>query len=87
MADVYLRAVDYFIVRKRQYHLGDLYTGNATSAYWYTAGFNWRGFAAWAMGIWPVLPGFVRAIQGVSSNTGWDDIYQVHPDPTLFDLY
>jgi NCS1 family nucleobase:cation symporter-1 len=68
---------DYFLVRKRQYHLGDLYTGNSTSAYWYTAGFNWRGFMAWATGIWPVLPGFVRTIEGVNNNSGWDHIYEV----------
>lgn len=68
---------DYFLVRKRQYHLGDLYTGNSTSAYWYTSGFNWRGFAAWVMGLWPVLPGFARAIQGVQSGNGWDHLYDI----------
>jgi cytosine/uracil/thiamine/allantoin permease len=68
---------DYFLVRRRQYHLGDLYTGNSTSAYWYIAGFNWRGFTAWATGIWPVLPGFVKAIEGVNNNSGWDHIYEV----------
>ncbi|WPV16563.1 hypothetical protein CLAFUW4_06506 [Fulvia fulva] len=63
---------DYFLIRKREYHLGDLYTGNSSSAYWYTVGFNWRGFLAWAMGIWPVLPGFVRTIREVSFGNGWD---------------
>ncbi|KAK4964898.1 hypothetical protein LTR28_003568, partial [Elasticomyces elasticus] len=46
---------DYFLVRKQEYHIGDLYTGNSTSAYWYIAGFNFRGFAAWVMGLWPLL--------------------------------
>ena len=38
---------DYFIIRKRQLHLSDLYIGNATSAYWYNFGFNWRPVIAW----------------------------------------
>ena len=68
---------DYFLVRKRNFHLGDLYTGNSSSAYWGSAGFNWRGITAWAMAIWPVLPGFARAIQGTASDSGWDHIYQM----------
>lgn len=68
---------DYFLVRKRNYHLGDLYTGNSSSAYWYHKGFNWRGFTAWVMGIWPTLPGFARAIQEVSDDNSWDRVYQI----------
>lgn len=68
---------DYFIVRKRQYHLGDLYNGTDSSAYWYTFGFNWRGFTAWTMGLWPVLPGFAREIEGVSSGNSWDHLYDI----------
>ncbi|EOD46784.1 hypothetical protein GTA08_BOTSDO07907 [Neofusicoccum parvum] len=68
---------DYFFVRGRQYHVGDLYVGNPSSAYWYTAGFNFRGFLAWIVGMAPLLPGFARAIQGTSSGNGWDHIYQI----------
>jgi nucleobase:cation symporter-1, NCS1 family len=47
---------DYFLVRKQQLHVGDLYMGvDKSSAYWYTAGFNFRAFTAWAMGLWPLL--------------------------------
>ena len=38
---------DYFLVRNRALHLSDLYVGNSASAYWYTAGFNWRPIIAW----------------------------------------
>ena len=38
---------DYFVVHRRELHLGDLYIGNPTSAYWYKAGFNWRAPVAW----------------------------------------
>jgi NCS1 family nucleobase:cation symporter-1 len=46
---------DYFLVRKTQLHKGDMYRGNRGSAYWYTAGFNWRAIVAWIMGVWPLL--------------------------------
>lgn len=69
---------DYFAVRRgAQYHVGDLYRGNSTSAYWYVAGFNPRAFAAWIAGMAPLLPGFARAIQGTSDGNGWDRIYQI----------
>ncbi|KAF7195805.1 Transporter aclS [Pseudocercospora fuligena] len=68
---------DYFLVRGREYHIGDLYTANVTSAYWGIHGFNWRGFLAWTMGIWPVLPGFARSIQGTKTGNGWDHIYDI----------
>lgn len=46
---------DYFLVRHGEYHLGDMYMGNSRSAYWYTAGFNWRCFIAWLLGMAPLL--------------------------------
>ncbi|KAL1303023.1 hypothetical protein AAFC00_003336 [Neodothiora populina] len=69
---------DYFLVRQGKYCVGDLYTGNSESAYWYISGFNLRGFTAWAMGLWPLLPGFIRAIKGTASSAnGWDHLYQI----------
>ena len=38
---------DYFIIHHRKLHVGDLYIGDRTSAYWYVAGFNWRAPIAW----------------------------------------
>lgn len=46
---------DSFLVRKGQYHLGDLYMGDSRSAYWYTWGFNFRAFLAWLLGTAPLL--------------------------------
>lgn len=46
---------DYFLVHHGEYHIGDMYMGNPRSAYWYTHGFNWRGFTAWAFGMTPLL--------------------------------
>jgi nucleobase:cation symporter-1, NCS1 family len=42
---------DYFLVRHREYHVGDLYLGRRESAYWYMAGFNLRGITAWVLGM------------------------------------
>ncbi|KAI9731222.1 MAG: hypothetical protein M1834_005415 [Cirrosporium novae-zelandiae] len=68
---------DYFLVRHCELHIGDMYMGNSSSAYWYTAGFNWRAFVAWAMGLWPLMPGFVRRIQGTATGNGWDHVYDL----------
>ncbi len=38
---------DYFLVRHQELHVADLHVGNSSSAYWYTAGFNWRAILAW----------------------------------------
>lgn len=46
---------DYFLVRHGELHIGDMYMSSSESAYWYTAGFNWRAFVAWVMGLWPLL--------------------------------
>ena len=68
---------DYFLVRKQGLHVGDLYRGDSSSAYWYSFGFNWRAIVAWAMGFWPLLPGLVRGVQGVSDGNGWDHLYNI----------
>ncbi|KAK8209476.1 NCS1 family nucleobase:cation symporter-1 [Phyllosticta capitalensis] len=68
---------DYFLVRFGEYHIGDMYMGNKKSCYWYWHGFNWRAFAAWLLGMAPLLPGFARAIQKKSSGNGWDRLYEI----------
>ncbi|KAL8924215.1 MAG: hypothetical protein Q9208_004179 [Pyrenodesmia sp. 3 TL-2023] len=71
---------DYFAVRRRALHLADLYIGNPTSAYWYTFGFNFRAVVAWAMGLWPLLPGFVRTVRGIGGEeySGWDNLLRLN---------
>lgn len=49
---------EYFLVKRGRYHVGDLYTGNDSSPYWYNAGFIFRGFTAWDMGQWSLLRKF-----------------------------
>lgn len=68
---------DYFLVRKQDLHVRDLYCANSSSAYWYTFGFNWRAFVAWSMGLWPLLPGLIREVRGISDGSGWDHVYDI----------
>lgn len=68
---------DYFLVRKQGLHMGDLYRGDSSSAYWYSFGFNWRAVVAWAMGFWPLLPGLIRQVQGVADGNEWDHLYNI----------
>lgn len=68
---------DYFLVRHQDIRIQHLYIGDSDSEYWYWGGFNWRASAAWVMGIWPLLPGFVRQIRGTSNGSGWDHLYDL----------
>ncbi|KAF7585392.1 hypothetical protein BBP40_011029, partial [Aspergillus hancockii] len=48
---------DYYIVRKQQMKLSDLYRADPSSIYWFHRGFNWRAFTAWLVGFAPSVPG------------------------------
>jgi NCS1 family nucleobase:cation symporter-1 len=51
--------MDYWIVRKRQLDLADLYKHDGRYAY--SGGWNWRAIVAVLVGVVPVLPGFIKA--------------------------
>src|SRR3712207_7127962 len=50
---------DYWILRRRQLSLADLYKHEGRYAY--SGGWNWRAIAAVLIGVIPVLPGFLKA--------------------------
>jgi NCS1 family nucleobase:cation symporter-1 len=50
---------DYWILRRRQLSLADLYKHDGRYAY--SGGWNWRAVAAVFIGVIPVLPGFFKA--------------------------
>ncbi|KAJ7082975.1 NCS1 nucleoside transporter family [Mycena epipterygia] len=74
-----LMVADYVIVRKRKLRLSHLYMPSSESIYWYTAGVNIRAVVAWTMGVWPLIPGFVVAVQNNKNVTlvggGWMHTY------------
>ncbi len=51
--------VDYWIVRRRQLDLAELY--KLDGAYSYSGGWNWKAIAAVFIGVIPVVPGFLKA--------------------------
>ncbi|KAH8591719.1 permease for cytosine/purines, uracil, thiamine, allantoin-domain-containing protein [Bisporella sp. PMI_857] len=57
-----LMTAHYIFVAKMKVNVDDLYAGNRTSIYWYTKGINWRAPLAWTIGVAPLLPGFVAAV-------------------------
>jgi nucleobase:cation symporter-1, NCS1 family len=53
--------VDYWIIRKTVLDVADLYRPGPASRYWYAGGFNVRALVAVAIGVIPVIPGFINA--------------------------
>jgi NCS1 family nucleobase:cation symporter-1 len=51
--------VDYWFLRRTALHVADLFTPQ--SQYWYTGGYNIRALVAVAVGVIPVLPGYIHA--------------------------
>ncbi len=58
--------VDYYIIRKQELYLPDLYR---RGQYSYSNGFNQRAIAALLLGILPNVPGFLVTIKAVSADT------------------
>jgi NCS1 family nucleobase:cation symporter-1 len=66
--------VDYYLVRRREIALDDLYRRGG--AYEYARGYHWQGLVALAAGVAPNIPGFLTEI-GVLHDVGqvWRQIY------------
>jgi NCS1 family nucleobase:cation symporter-1 len=62
--------VDYWIVRRRQLDLRDLY--RLDGRYAYSDGWNWRAILAVLIGVVPVLPGFIKA----ATTPGFSGVFQ-----------
>ncbi|KAF2194343.1 NCS1 nucleoside transporter family protein [Zopfia rhizophila CBS 207.26] len=57
-----LMVSSYLFVNKRKINVDDLYRGDKSSIYWFTAGVNWRAILAWLCGALPCLPGFIAGV-------------------------
>src|SRR5918994_847804 len=69
--------VDYWIVRKRQLDLAELY--KMDGSYSYSGGWNWRAIAAVLVSVALVLPGFLKAATTAGLNGG------PFPNPTFIE--
>jgi NCS1 family nucleobase:cation symporter-1 len=71
--------VDYFLLRKRELNVDDLYREDGE--YRYTRGFNLVAIAALVIGIAPNLPGFLNKVTSIGGTpaapTLWDHIYNL----------
>ncbi|MCA1847792.1 MAG: NCS1 family nucleobase:cation symporter-1 [Actinobacteria bacterium] len=67
---------DYWIVRRRQLSLADLY--RIDGRYAYSGGWNWRAIVAVFVGVVPVLPGFFKA----ATTPGFEGVFQ---NPTFIE--
>ncbi len=52
---------DYWLLRRTRLELEELYRPGPGGRYWFSGGFNWRALVAVAIGVIPVLPGFIHA--------------------------
>jgi nucleobase:cation symporter-1, NCS1 family len=67
---------DYWIVRRRKLSLADLYKHEGRYAY--SSGWNWRAITAVFVGVFPVLPGFLKA----ATTPGFAGVFQ---NPTFIE--
>jgi NCS1 family nucleobase:cation symporter-1 len=68
---------DYYWVRKGFLDIKDLYSGKSTGSYYFWHGFNWRGYAAYILGIAVNIVGFAGAV-GATVPIGATYIYNVN---------
>ncbi|XP_030522148.1 purine-uracil permease NCS1 [Rhodamnia argentea] len=57
---------DYYLVRSTELSIKDLYTLSPHGAYYYSRGYNLAAIASLAVGIVPVIPGFLQKVGALS---------------------
>ncbi|KAM0274368.1 hypothetical protein ACHAQH_007905 [Verticillium albo-atrum] len=76
---------DYYFVRGTRLRLTHLYELSPESSYWYWRGVNFRAVAAWVLGTWALLPGFVWRVQDPTREVkGWSHLYYMAWPTGLF---
>ncbi|XP_054822577.1 purine-uracil permease NCS1 [Prosopis cineraria] len=60
--------VDYYLVQSTNLSITDLYSRSPDGAYYYTGGFNLLAMVALAIGILPVIPGFLQRVGVLTSD-------------------
>jgi len=67
---------DYFVVRKGNIWVEDLFTADKKARYWYRWGVSWRALIAYLFAVvWPI-PGFTHSF-GLDAAAGWVHVYQI----------
>ncbi|KAI0667409.1 NCS1 nucleoside transporter family [Trametes maxima] len=70
---------DYLVVRKKALRLSHLYKHDPDSIYYFTYGVNFRALAAWVLGVWPLMPGFISSVSPhpLALAQGWVYVYDL----------
>jgi NCS1 family nucleobase:cation symporter-1 len=67
---------DYFVIRRGNIWIADLYTSDRRGRYWYRYGLNWKAFAAYFVAVVLPIPGF-STLFGQHLGLAWLKIYDV----------
>lgn len=70
---------DYYVIKKGKLNLHDMYRTHGI--YYYSYGFNWRAFAAFFIGLTPLLPGFAKSI---ASDLNVGGVWQIYTFAWLY---
>lgn len=72
-----IQVCDYWLIRKRQIKLSDLYHPRPEGIYYFVKGFNPRSFVAWVLGFATQLPGFASNVTPDSVKVGkaWHELF------------
>jgi NCS1 family nucleobase:cation symporter-1 len=67
---------DYFVIRRGNVYISDLFTSDPKGKYWYTYGVNWRAAAAFLVAVVLPIPGFATLFGQVLPQA-WVQIYLI----------
>lgn len=72
-----IQVCDYWLIRRRQLKLSDLYHPRPEGIYYFVNGFNPRSFVAWALGFATQLPGFAANVtpDRVRVGRAWNELF------------
>ncbi|EPE04392.1 ncs1 nucleoside transporter family protein [Ophiostoma piceae UAMH 11346] len=68
---------DFWVVRRLNWNVPDLFVGDSSSAYYYKRDANILGFIVWPAVVSISLPGFSMAISGDKLGPSWKRIFQI----------
>ncbi|KAI6316468.1 hypothetical protein MCOR29_006687 [Pyricularia oryzae] len=72
---VAIMIVDYFISRRGNLHIPDLFTKSKEGRYYYTEGFNLRAYASFLIGFLLPLPGFIMSFGTTEKSFAASNLY------------
>jgi NCS1 family nucleobase:cation symporter-1 len=72
-----IMVADYFIIRKQNIELSQLYTSSPEGAYWFNYGVNWRCMVVWVVCFVPGMPGMIASIDPkINVGTGMNNYFR-----------